>query len=172
MFISPERRNKPLTVEFRHHEATTNADDIKWWVLFLGHLMRYCDTRVQCKQPMVDFITRGPPDPADSMVTFITETSILDLIAFPEEGKEHFRKRKTRYNSEGANALRKLDERLIEQRRLRRLLTGQRPGRQMDNEIMQEDWFVAGNQALLRDFQVELKQPARFDERQGYRGAA
>jgi len=121
---------------------------------------------------MVDFITRGPPDPADSMVTFITETSILDLIAFPEEGKEHFRKRKTRYNSEGANALRKLDERLIEQRRLRRLLTGQRPGRQMDNEIMQEDWFVAGNQALLRDFQVELKQPARFDERQGYRGAA
>lgn len=131
MFISPARANKVLTVEFRQLEASVCAKDIKWWILFCGRLLSYSYLLSQQGVQVRD----KEGGETTSFVEEITKTSILDMISFPEEGKEHFRKKKEREFDERAEMVRKVEEMVIKER-VRRRKRGEVTGREMDGEIM------------------------------------
>jgi hypothetical protein len=40
--ISPARERKRETVEFREHRGTTDATEIRWWVVFIERVIQYC----------------------------------------------------------------------------------------------------------------------------------
>jgi len=42
VYISPAREHKRETVEFREHRGTTDAVEIRWWVVFIERVIQYC----------------------------------------------------------------------------------------------------------------------------------
>jgi hypothetical protein len=40
--ISPARERRRETVEFREHRGTTDAEEIRWWVVFTERVIQYC----------------------------------------------------------------------------------------------------------------------------------
>lgn len=40
--ISPARERKRETVEFREHRGTTDAEEIRWWVVLIERMIQYC----------------------------------------------------------------------------------------------------------------------------------
>jgi hypothetical protein len=116
--ISMARDNKPTTIEFRQHEATIDPDDIYWWALFLGKLVRYA---YLLKQVDFKFLDKEPL-PVPSLVELVTNKSILDLLTFPQEGIQYFAAKKIRFNDLKFNMKRELDNKVVKERIKRRAL--------------------------------------------------
>jgi hypothetical protein len=135
VYISQGNSIKPTTLEFRHHNATTDPNIIKWWVKFCGYILKHARTLAALNVKILD-----EENCITSFVENCTNESILDVIGFPEEGKEHFRKRAEAENDDGANAWRALEELIIKERIKRRKL-GEVPDAKMDMLIKQERWF-------------------------------
>ena len=137
--ISPQRSNKPTTIEFRQHHGTVDGNEIKWWVMFCGYLLRYAHLLGQSGHTITDI--DEPVDKPNSAPPFsyvenlARRKSILDLISFPEEGKKHFIDQAEKYQDEEFEEDRAYDDRLIEER-IRRVLEGEETGEDMDQDIV------------------------------------
>jgi len=96
-----------------------------------------------------------PPDSANTFAGRLTKTSILDLISFPDEGKEHFRNRVVRMRNVGADAQRAFEESII-QERVRRRARGEVSGDHMEAEIAREQWYIDGVAELHRVHNINM----------------
>ena len=114
--ISMARDNKPTTIEFRQHEGTIDSDDIYWWALFLGKLVRYAHLLKQLDFKFLD----KEPLPVPSLVELVTNKSILDLLTFPQEGKQYFTAKKIQFLDVKFNMKRELDNKVVKERIKRR----------------------------------------------------
>jgi len=143
--LSVQRANKPATIEFRHHHGTIDPVEIKWWVSFCGQLLRYSHHLAQTGFCINDAGRFRHED--FSFVENITENSILDLLAFPEEGKSHFKAQTDRFRDEIHAETRALQDLVVKERsRLRKL--GKRSGAVMDRHIYNEDWYKEAKKNL------------------------
>lgn len=160
VYISPTYgRKTKVTLEFRQHHATCDPDEIKWWITFLGYLMRYAHLHTLTGFRIED----DENDNTYSFVENITKSSILDMIAFPEEGKAHFKRMAMKHDSEMANEWRRIEELVIEQRILRRK-AGQQTGRTMDMEIKKERWYQIENAQFKDKFGRRIAYEEKTDE--------
>jgi hypothetical protein len=89
VYISPGNSIKPIKLEFRHHNATTDPHVITWWVKFCWYILKHARTLAVLDVKILDEENFNT-----SFVEKYTNQSILDVIGFSEEGKEHFKKRK------------------------------------------------------------------------------
>ncbi|KAN0110109.1 hypothetical protein V8E51_006496 [Hyaloscypha variabilis] len=151
--ISMARGNKPITLEFRQHQGATDATVISWWVKFLGSLIRYAySVRRELNLEMRD----GQTDPtgAGFLETLQQTKSILDLIAFDKEGKQHFQNLAVRHRNDEFDAKRAMEARVIQERiRRTKLPTGNTTGELMDAAIKQEAWYQA---AVAKDPKLDV----------------
>ncbi|KAE9371943.1 hypothetical protein N431DRAFT_439071 [Stipitochalara longipes BDJ] len=143
--ISMARGNKPLTLEFRQHQGTTEALVISWWVKFLGSLIRYAS--FLCREMKLE-LKDGPLHPTEAgfLESLLEQNkSILDLLAFDEEGKKHFQRLAEIHRDDAFDEKRDLD-RLVIQDRIRRtkLHPNNNPtGERMDAKIKNSNWYKA-----------------------------
>jgi hypothetical protein len=152
--LARESDNKKTTLEFRQHEATDDPLDIKWWVLFCAQLLYYSRQLAQLGRRLLDE-DHDVPNGGTSFVGELTKTPLLDLIAFSDEGKEYFKKRKQRMNDDGANAQRALEAKLV-QARVKRRQNGEELGKDMDEQIVRESWYAQEAAQLLANHNINL----------------
>lgn len=138
--ISLARDNKPTTIKFRQHHGTIDAVDLKWWVQFLVYLVKYSYFLAQIgfevrdkgdlqKIPVKDLDQYSFVESSD------TESSILDVISYPAEGKAHFAACAARHYSAGHEANRELDPWFIKKRARQSRYTGRPPGMKYDELV-------------------------------------
>lgn len=155
--ISPYRDNKPLTIEFRQHEATDDPVDIRWWVEFCARLMRLASSHTQMGINIQDDESSSDILVNRSLVENVTKTSILDLLHFPQEGKDHFQRRKMEMNHDAGNAQWALEDKLI-QARIDKIRNGRENKRGMDEDIIHEKWYHDEAKALLDTYGIDLRE--------------
>ena len=137
--ISPERDNKPTTIEFRHHQGLTDPAAIKWWVTFVVHLVKYSYLLAQLKYQIrdeVDFTSQGSDGGTRSLVEdYASQVSILDVLGFPAGGKAHFAARAEMHRDKVHDAEREMDKWFVWQRCMETRRTGMLTGGEFDKAL-------------------------------------
>jgi hypothetical protein len=158
VYISLAREGKALTLEFRHHKATTDPIVIMWWVKFCGFMLKHASLMTQIGTRLLD-----EPNCETSFLDELLKKNILDLIVFPDDGKEHFKKRAREENDDCWNDGVKLEERVIKERiRLRKL--GNSADLGWENRIRKEQWFIGANNDLLSRYNYRLQTAEELKE--------
>ena len=150
--ISRKRPNKPTTIEFRQHRGTIDPEEIKWWVQFCGHLMRFSSFLAKMNFQVNDIMTGGKT----SLVDSIGRQSILDIIGFPEEGKQYFRREAEIRKHYAYDAWRVLDRMLVEKRIAIRKAGGEM-NREVDQQLRSQPWYheaLKNLNLVMRDGQI------------------
>jgi hypothetical protein len=148
--ISFPRGRKKATLEFRQHIGTLQEEEIRWWVLFSGRLLRYAHFLAQ-----VGFELRDEAEEGFSFLDEVTKRSLLDIIGFPEEGKSFFRGMERRYWDAAWERKRDLEKKLIAGR-VERVKNGEKTGDVMDREIMAEEWYI---DVLRKNWELDDEDP-------------
>lgn len=151
------RPGKKTTLEFRQHQGTLEPDSIKWWVLFLGYLMRHAILVEQQNDRLLneDHLGYFNETGRHYVEEVPKQYSILDWINFPEDGKE-FLKKQSRVlydNDEGRfeKAKRSLEAILIKGRselNEKGEDTAYLDAYQMDQAIMSKEPFIRAKKDL------------------------
>jgi hypothetical protein len=137
-------------LEFRQHIGTLQEEEIRWWVLFSGRLLRYAHLLAQ-----MGFELRDEEGGESSFLDKVTKRSLLDIIGFPEKGKRFFRGMERRYWDAAWERKRDLEKRLIAGR-VERMKNGEKTGDEMDREIMAEEWYI---DALRKNWELDNEDP-------------
>jgi hypothetical protein len=95
--ISPPRKNKPHTLEFRHHRGTLDPEEIGWWTEFCAALLAFAHFLGQLDLAIEDDNFGDHGNYWASLAA--GDLSILDLLDFPAEGRAFFEKKKKEYMS-------------------------------------------------------------------------
>jgi hypothetical protein len=148
--ISFPRGRKKATLEFRQHIGTLQEEEVRWWVLFSGHLLRYAHLLAQ-----MGFELRDEEGEEFSFLDEVTKRGLLDIIGFPEEGKRFFKGMERRYLDAAWERKRDLERKLIAGR-VERVKNGEKTGDEMDREIMAEEWYV---DALIKNWELDNEDP-------------
>lgn len=156
--ISEARENKPTTIEFRQHHATLDATEIKWWVMFLAYLVKHSyflaqDGRELRDEGNLQDTTRSP-DEYSFVANYENQTSILDVIGFPEEGKQHFARCREKHRNNPHDAERELDKWIIAVRAKSSRMSGLLTGRRFDEQVRKTDEYRAEVERLEKKYRV------------------
>jgi len=81
--ISPATERKRETLEFREHRGTTDAEEIRWWVVFIERVIRYCWSLAQTEWRF--FL------PGNVMMNTSNTEEMWGVIEMPEEGRGFLR---------------------------------------------------------------------------------
>jgi hypothetical protein len=132
--------DKKSTLEFRQHGGATNSEEIKWWVLFCGHLLSYAHNLTE-----TGLKAEGIEKGAENVGRFeflqkFTQGSILDHTVSPQEGKVFFRAKKIEYFSAHTERFRCVTGKMIQ--RMERVAKGEALGDAMEDAICQQAWFI------------------------------
>jgi hypothetical protein len=83
LYISPAREHKRETVEFREHRGTTDAEEIRWWVVFIERVIQFCWSLAQSGFRF--FL------PGSVMLNMSHTEEMWGIIEMPEEGSDFLR---------------------------------------------------------------------------------
>jgi hypothetical protein len=159
----PRGNKKPLTLEFRQHEGTIDPVVIKWWVKFLGHLVNHAHTMAELGIRFREENQHSSNSKFSFAEQMTKRRSILEVIKFPKEGREHFAKRAADLHDQKFEDLRELEQ-LVIQARVWRRRTGQQSGRAMDSDIKGTQWWVDRANALDAKWNIIVPQVELGDQ--------
>lgn len=86
--VSPARRNKALTLEFREHRGTVDADEIEVWLKFIEAFVTVTRKLTEMGWTL------------DSPNNFALDIDVFEFLSLPPEVVQYFRDQATRYNAE------------------------------------------------------------------------
>ena len=84
------------TLEFRQHEGALRGDIVRWWVLFCTGLVKLAN---HMAHPPAGVVASYPSNEWNEDMSL---WDLMELMEFPEEGQEYFRRR-TAYYARGAS---------------------------------------------------------------------
>lgn len=137
--VSMSRDNKPTTIEFRHHHGETDPVDIKYWVEFCGHMMKFAHHLMKSEIKLQDpkaTSTSGNLQSSPLLADYVKK-DILEVIGMSNEAKKHFQKKRNMYHDAANTARRTMEEYMIE-KRIERSKSGEKVNIFMDDRIMSE----------------------------------
>lgn len=151
--VSMSRENKPTTIEFRNYHGETDPVDIKYWVEFCGHMMRFAHLLLKAEIKLQDPKAKSAAEKAQSqpLLADYVKEDILEVIGMSNEAKKHFQNKRNLYHNAANAANRTMEEYMIE-KRIERCKSGEGVDIFMDNRIMSEP--VCFPFLFLPEFQV------------------
>lgn len=164
--LSEGRSNKPTTIEFRQHHGATDPTVIKWWVAFAAALVRYSyflaqfDLEVRDYGDLMD--TSLDPNRYSVMERYSLDNSILDVIGFPAEGKEHFSAMTRKWKNDYHDAERELDEWFILKRAASSRADGNYTGRDFDAKLKEGQEYAAECERLQAKYNLSTPLVQKF----------